>query len=406
MAQQLGDEEGIAVRLTPQRVSECHAGLVHLVAGRGLYQFEDLVVPQATEVDPVHRRLAVQVGQQHRERMARAQIARPVGSDDQAPQVPAGPEKVTEQRKARGIGPLQVVEDDEDRGVRTRQLEGGGDGLDQEELLGVRLGLHRLLRREKTRLGRQQPAQRPGVDRRKPLEGGRLGVAHQVGEGPHPGQIGRVRPFGALAEEHRDALAVRTLRCVRGQAGLAHPGFAGDEGDSQPSLGRRLLAQLGQQRQLGVAPGESEEPSRGVLGEAHREGHSGRAVLPRRLPTRFDRGDRGGEALQLEGPERAEFERGVTAHGEAQQLGGQDLAGCGQGTQTGGLDHGVPEEVALFFDGLSGGQTDPDLEHGVAATVVAIERLLDLDGAGERPTCARKDDHQPVAEVLHFPATG
>ena len=65
VAQQLGDEERIAVRLPAQRVGERHAGLVHLVAGRSLYQFEDLVVSQATEVDPVHRRLAVQIGQQH-----------------------------------------------------------------------------------------------------------------------------------------------------------------------------------------------------------------------------------------------------------------------------------------------------------------------------------------------------
>ena len=242
VAQQLGDEERIAVRFTAQRVGERHAGLVHLVAGRSLYQFEDLVISQATEVDPVHRRLAMQLGQQHRERMARPQITRPVGSHDQAPQMPAGPEKVTKQREARGIRPLQVVQDNEDRSVRTGQLEGGGDGLDQEELLGVRFGLHRLSSREKTGVGRQKPAERPGVDRRKPLERGRLGVAHQVREGTHPRQIGRVRPFCALAEEHRDALAVCALRCVRGQAGLAHPGFAGDEGNPQPSFGRRLLA--------------------------------------------------------------------------------------------------------------------------------------------------------------------
>ena len=173
---------------------------------------------------------------------------------------------------------------------------------DQEELFGVRLGLHRLLSREEDR---RRPAAAGRAPRRGPekaLERGRLGVAHEVGEGTHPRQIGRVRSFGTLAEEHCDALAVCAVRRVGGQAGLAHPGFAGDQGDSQPSFGRRLLAQLGQQRQLGVAPGESEQSAGGIVGEAHREGYARRAVLPRRLPTHLDRRDRGGEALELEGP--------------------------------------------------------------------------------------------------------
>ena len=180
VTQQLGDEERIAVRLAAQRVRERHACLVHLVAGRGLYQFEDLVVSQTTEVDPVHRRLAMQIGQEHGERMARPQVTRPVRSHDQAPEVRTGSEEVTKEREARGIGPLQVVQDDEDRSVRTGQLERGGDGLDQEELLGVRFGLHRLLSREKSGVGRQEPGERPGVDRRELLERGRLGVAHQL----------------------------------------------------------------------------------------------------------------------------------------------------------------------------------------------------------------------------------
>ena len=183
------------------------------------------------------------------------------------------------------------------------------------------------------------------MDRREPLERARLGVAHQVREGTHPRQVRRVRPFCALAEEHRDALVVCSVRRVRGQTGLAHPGFAGDEGNAQSSFGRRLLAQLGQERQLGSRPENPKSPPAAYWARRTGRDTLRRAVLAHGLPTRFDRRDGTREAFQLEGPQRDELERGVTAHGEARQLGGQDLAGRGRGTQTGGLDDGVPEEV-------------------------------------------------------------
>ena len=75
----------------------------------------------------------------------------------------------------------------------------------------------------------------------------------------------------------------------------------------------------------------------------------------------------------------------MAADGEAEQFGGQDLAGGGLGAETGGFDNRVPEEIAVFLGRLSGGYTDTHFEGEFSAAVMAFKRLLDLHCAGEVP---------------------
>ena len=194
-----------------------------------------------------------------------------------------------------------------------------------------------------------------------------------------------MRPFCALAEEHRHTLVV-------GHAPRERPDR------TCPPLVRRRRGQLpAAVRSTPACAARPAVPARSRVrrtrralpprtGRGTRERDSHRAVLARRLPTRFDRRDRSGEAFQLQGPERDEFERGVTAHGESQQLGGQDLAaGAASAHRPGGLDDGVSEEVAVFFDGLSGGETDPD-----------PRARCRLDGCGDRaPAGSRRRRRRP-----------
>ncbi len=195
------DEERVARGLLAQPRGEIVAAvLAEAVADeRG-----DVVRAEAGERDALVQALAAQVAERRGERVRARQLALAVGADDEQRRGARRADEVGEQQQRAAIGPVQVVEGEDDRAAAAPQR--GVDGLEQPP----------------PRAGRVVPRRRRVGPRRA--------------EGLDEGLVGRDRLLEAAAGADRRAGAVGPRAQLGHEAGLADPRLAADE-DEPPLAG-------------------------------------------------------------------------------------------------------------------------------------------------------------------------
>src|SRR5207253_2658742 len=97
-------------------------------------------------------------------------------------------------------------------------------------------------------------------------------------------------------------------------------------------------------------------------------------------------GDRLGEPLQVEQPYELELEAPAAPTERADEIGAQDLLGCGNALEPYRFDHRGTEDVVVAAHDVARRDADAQRDHLVYGTRagVGIEALLDRDAGGKR----------------------
>ena len=127
---QLFGEEGIARR---PRTDALHHRLRHLRDLRD--QHADLLVAQRLQLDGLDRVLALQVGEQGTQGVVGSQLVLATGAHDHNGMVLQAARQVGQQFATAAIGPLQVVERDQERRAIADNRQQFARGLPQAQLL-------------------------------------------------------------------------------------------------------------------------------------------------------------------------------------------------------------------------------------------------------------------------------
>ena len=153
-----------------------------------------------------------------------------LGGEDQHPAAALVAQDVLEQLDRAAVGPLDVVDDEQDRTHRRLRRQHLGDRLEQQvalDLGGRQLGAHR--RHELQQLG-QQHGQRAAVGD-DPLAGPRRHRQEGRAQRLHERLERHQRLLGGPSPQHRRAGAVDRRRDVGGDARLAGAGLADHHGE-------------------------------------------------------------------------------------------------------------------------------------------------------------------------------
>ena len=159
VAKHLAHEERVAVGLPVDGVGQAHGGIVESVPSSGLHQGHHPGVVQADEVDPGDPVQAVEGSQRVHQGIGGGELAVPVGAEDQYPHGRVRGCQMAEQQQASLVGPLEVVEDQDDGLVFRGHGQQAHHGGKEQEPLGVGIGgLARRQVRDPAGQCRDQPA--------------------------------------------------------------------------------------------------------------------------------------------------------------------------------------------------------------------------------------------------------
>ena len=227
MGQDLPDEVGVAFRLPVEGERELVTGFGEVVPSRGLEEGDDAGIVETGERDLAHPRLSPESDQGGGERVGVGELRAAIGADDEEPDGVVARHQETEELEARLVGPLEVVEhEDQDLGLRhlAQQTDGGAQ---EEVALGVRIGA--LPDRELAQSlaeGGHHPGQlgTVGVDVRGEDLVGRGGDVVVQGLGKRT--VGRGEVLVAAPEQDAGTRLVGEARRVGGQGRLADSGIA------------------------------------------------------------------------------------------------------------------------------------------------------------------------------------
>lgn len=249
-------------------------------------------------------------------------------------------------------------------------------------------------------------------DEQDPLRGEELHEA--VGDvdvgAPFDPQRGRHGVWHLLVVQDRGQRAAPdAVRVVAGdgvdevpaQPGLADPARPDDGDQAGAPEQARKVGQLGVPAEEGIWRRCERRGSYDVNGRLRRG--FGRAGHP--VPHDLDRGDRVGQALQIERPDRAQ--RGALARWEQPRdlTGREDLTRGRPVAQPLGDDDWRAKVVLAVTCGFARLHADADGERRpVPGTVVSPYRALHRHRGGERGRRATEGHHEPVPEVLHLAA--
>ena len=176
-----------------------------------------------------------------------------------------GADHVAQQRDRAGVGPVQILDEHEDRGRSRGRREQLGDGLEHRALVALGIGAQARNGSDELGQNRQQPGEvgRPAAELRAQ-------PSRRQGNDEPPDRF-RDRlercgdPLVAAAVQHDRASGMGLAGELRQQACLADPGRPGDE--RHPSLaGGRGAPQIPQLLELVLAPDEDADPAQ-VLDE-------------------------------------------------------------------------------------------------------------------------------------------
>ena len=140
MADDLVEEEGVALGLAPQRLGQGPVRRAGLLARAG-EQGGNVVGGEAAELDAGERVVATEVGEKLGERVGAGEVALAIRPDDEHGRGPLVPEHVAQQEDGRLVGPVQVVEHQEEGMGLGGHVEQGGDAL--EEPIALQLDVAR-----------------------------------------------------------------------------------------------------------------------------------------------------------------------------------------------------------------------------------------------------------------------
>ena len=232
-AGQLLDQVGVAAGAVEDGLGDGRpGGLAEDRVQLGAY----LIPVESPQVDPVDRPVALPAGQQRAQRVPPVQFVRPVGDHDQDPRVAQRPDQERGQVEGGPVGPVHVLDREQDGRDAAQPAERAEHELEQLRLLHVLTGrggesaARRAAGRERREF-RQQPGQ--------PGRGGAEHPGEHVG-GHGPGQRAeRVhqrrqrQAFGpqlhALPGQHAEPFPRRPRAQLPGQPGLAHARLAADQ---------------------------------------------------------------------------------------------------------------------------------------------------------------------------------
>ena len=375
---------------------------------------------------PSRRSEAISVGQ----RMVLVDLGLAVGAEEhRAPRL-RRPHEVAQQLQRRAVGPLQVVEHEQQRRAGGDLRQQRGEGVEQALALDARLGLDRRGRPDgRAELGQQRGE--VGRARAEPLRGaGQRGAARPAAQHLEHRLVGAGAGLVEAAEQHDRAVAVDGAGELRGEPRLADPRVAGEQ-DEPPLVADRRVPRLVQRAERLLAADERvaggrgperggqragrETGGRGRLGrrrvaaqQPRVERHHGRPgrraeLVAQQLAQLVERAQRlGGVARRLvdlhQQPVRGLAERRQPDRGARGVLGGVELAAAEpqprlaerlQRAQAQALDLAAavahPRPVALGEERLGAErERGAGLRGGVLPAAV-VERLgRDLDGVGER----------------------
>ena len=123
VTEHLRDEERIAVCLRGDLAREPESELVHLVAGRRLHDRDDVALRKPGQGDPLDPGLTPQVREGVGERMPVRELAVAVSAEDEETLRPGVRDDVLEERECWPVGPVKVVQEQDNRPVARRLRE-------------------------------------------------------------------------------------------------------------------------------------------------------------------------------------------------------------------------------------------------------------------------------------------
>ncbi len=395
--QHLGDEEGVAPRDRPQRLD---LGAVEVTAlGHPGDEVRDLLGGEPAEGDlDVAHVVAVAIGEDARHLGVGPGVPGAQGEHDHQARGRGLAHHPVEQVEAGAVGPVQVVEDEED-GVATAQcLEPRAGGFEEPPPGRLWVGQGCVDgRREPTGEAGQDPTQF-AADRAEQFDELIAGaVVDEVAERLGEGLVGRGDALVTASVED-DRPLVAGLEGQASQEGrLARAGLAGDDADPAPAgegvrprraksgelvaASHELVGPIGARERVG-------QPDEGAHGESEDEwtGHRG-------LGRRGDR-DRGG---------LAGHDLRTSREGEG-ELADEDPAGPGGAAEPRGLVHRVAEHVTAGDVDLPDGHADADLHGDLRRHVASSQPMLELDGGLDGLTRGPEDREDAVTESLDHDA--
>ena len=391
VADDLVEEEGVAVGLAPEREGQRPVLLAGILAGTG-EQGGDVVGGEAAELEAGEAVVAAEVGEHLGEGVGAGKVALAVGADDEHGGGPPVPKQVAQHEQGRLVGPVQVVEDEQHRARLGGQVEQLGHTLEEPVALHLDVtsrrrrpdgpGLAADSRKERADVFRDTTD--PGFDLARRL------ASEVVGQGFDEGLVGDERLFVAATVEH-GAGGQGPAGQLAGQAGLADPGLARHQHELAVAIGDPLPGSF----ELAKLPLTADEGN--VAGQRRGQAGGGRR---QRLPEHLAGEGRVREALQGHRSDVLELEAAACADEGAHEVGGEDLAAPSLIAQALGHDDRGAEIVGLVEGRLADVQPCPHGKGLVGRAVVAGHGLLHGHRAAESAHRAREGDHEPVAEIL------
>ena len=202
---QLLGEERVAIGSPRDGVDQ---GRPELIARDHADHLDQLIALEPGQVDPFDPRLAFGLGQPAGQRMTAVQLVAAEGRDDEQALVPPGAGEEGQQVAGRAVGPVRVLDDEQDRVGVAETAEEPQDALEDPDLEPVglagrdraRVGHARELGNEPRQLGQAGPG-----GRRDPL---RLDPARQRAECLDD----RAERQSVVADRHRAAQRGRASR--------------------------------------------------------------------------------------------------------------------------------------------------------------------------------------------------
>ena len=357
MDEHFAHKERVAVGLAIQRVGKPHRGVVEAVTGSGLHECHDSRVVQPGEFDTRHAVLSAERSQGFEERMRARQLTIPIGPQHQHAHRLLGRDHVTQQLQARLVGPLQVIQYEDDRLMLRRHGQQSNDRGEEQVTLGVSIGrLRRPEPRQPARQRRDQPDQfRPvRVDVGDELVFGGVGdvMAERFGEE----LVRRGEILLAMPEQHARPGVEASAGRLGHQRGLAQTGLTRDEEHLASFAAGDALERIRHRRRLGFS---TDDTRCGAHAQTARQRHGIRRGPAERFPAHLDGLHRIGQALQHQRPDRVAFVSATPTRHRSHHIRRQDLAALACRAQSSGLDHRIAEIVVLFPGDLTAAQPDP-----------------------------------------------
>ena len=222
--QQLLGKERVAVRAA---VNIRHELGVGLRAEDCAQQRGDLGPAETGKVDPLDAAPAIQFGEPRQQGVAAVELVTAERADEQDRHVPEGPDEVRKRFARCRVGPVQVLDDQQNRRTLGKPLEEAEERLEQPGLHRVRLRRSLIEGAEGRHEARQVAGSGSG-------HGGgldRTELDRQVAQGLDERPVREARPthVAAIAAQHAEpAVAGEALGLAR-QPRLADAGLAGNE---------------------------------------------------------------------------------------------------------------------------------------------------------------------------------